>query len=41
MHAQGAWCWPCVDWNTTPVELRYSQYRLWDWRDPSFLRNFR
>lgn len=39
MHAQGAWCWPCVDWNTTPVEVRRSQYRLWDWRDPSFLRN--
>lgn len=40
MHAQGAWCWPCVDWNSTP-DLRYTQYRLWDWRDPSFLRNFR
>jgi hypothetical protein len=29
-----------VDWNSTPVELRYSQYRLWDWSDPAFLRGF-
>ncbi len=41
MHAQGAWCWPCVDWNSRPVNIRYSQWRLWDWSDPPFLRNFR
>ena len=40
MHAQGAWCWPCVEWNTRPVEIHQSQWRLWDWSDPPFLRNF-
>jgi hypothetical protein len=40
MHAQGAWCWPCVDWNMRPAEIRSGQHRLWDWSDPSFLRNF-
>ena len=39
MHALGAFCWPCVDWNSTPIGIRSSQQRLWDWRDPSFLRN--
>jgi hypothetical protein len=39
MHAQGALCWPCVDWNSKPVEIRESQWRLWDWSDPPFLRN--
>ena len=41
MHAQGALCWPCVDWNANPVEIRHSQWRLWDWSDPPFLRNVR
>jgi hypothetical protein len=38
MHAQGAWCWPCVEWNTTPEIIERSSHRLWDWRDPPFLR---
>lgn len=38
MHSQGAWCWPCMEWVTKPVEIRSSQWRLWDWRDPMFLR---
>ncbi|MBE0657032.1 MAG: hypothetical protein IH602_05035 [Bryobacteraceae bacterium] len=41
MHAQGAFCWPCLEWNTSPIELRHDQSRIWDWRDPPFLRNFR
>ena len=41
MHAQGALCWPCVDWNSAPLELRHNESRLWDWRDPPFLRNFK
>lgn len=41
MHAQGAWCWPCLAWNTQPVQIRESEWRLWDWSDPPFLRNFR
>jgi len=41
MHAQGALCWPCVDWNSTPADILVSQHRLWDWSDPAFLRGFR
>jgi len=41
MHAQGALCWPCVDWNSKPVELRRDMGRLWNWNDPAFLRNFK
>jgi hypothetical protein len=41
MHAQGALCWPCVDWNSKPINIQISQHRLWDWSDPAFLRNFR
>lgn len=41
MHWQGATCWPCVDWNSSPVDILKSQHRLWDWSDPPFLRGFR
>lgn len=41
MHAQGAFCWPCVEWNVKPVDVRQVESRLWDWSDPPFLRNFR
>jgi hypothetical protein len=38
IHAQGAWCWPCVDWNSNPARIELSPHRLWDWFDPPFLR---
>ena len=41
MHYQGACQWECVRWNVTPIDLRFSRYRVWDWRDPAFLRSFR
>lgn len=41
MHAQGALCWPCVEWNSKPADIGVSQHRLWDWSDPAFLRGFR
>jgi hypothetical protein len=41
MHAQGALCWPCVEWNAKPTRVRENQWRLWDWKDPAFLRNLR
>lgn len=40
MHSQGAWCWPCMEWVTKPTEIRESEWRLWDWQDPMFLRGF-
>jgi len=41
IHSQGAWCWPCVEWNSNPVEISASRQRLWDWSDPPFLRGFK
>lgn len=38
VHARGAWCWPCVEWNSHPVPVERSQHRLWDWSDLPFLR---
>lgn len=40
IHSQGAWCWPCMEWVTKPTEIRESEWRLWDWKDPMFLRGF-
>jgi hypothetical protein len=37
MHAHGAWCWPCLAWNRG---LHGATWRVWDWSDPPFLRNF-
>jgi hypothetical protein len=41
VHSQGAWCAPCIDWSVKPVELHDSQWRLWQWDDPMFLRGVR
>jgi hypothetical protein len=41
MHRQGAWCAPCAQWNLTPRRIEEDRSRVWDWRDPAFLRNFR
>ncbi len=41
IHSQGAWCWPCVAWNSKPSEIASSPQRLWDWSDPPFLRGFK
>lgn len=38
IHSQGAWCQPCMDWAVKPMEIRQSQWRLWQWSDPMFLR---
>jgi hypothetical protein len=40
MHSQGAWCWPCQEWDHKPREIGETQWRLWDWGDPMFLRGF-
>jgi len=41
VHFQGATRWACYEWSTLPVELNQSIERLWDWRDPAFLRGVR
>jgi hypothetical protein len=41
IHLQGATNWACYEWSSTPVELNESLDRLWDWRDPAFLRGVR
>ena len=38
VHSQGAWCGPCLEWSVKPMELHDSQWRLWQWDDPMFLR---
>jgi hypothetical protein len=41
MHRQGAWCPECIHWNLTPRAIEADRSRVWDWRDPAFLRSFR
>lgn len=41
MHSRGAWCNECMRWDSEPQEIRESEWRLWDWRDPMFLRGLR
>jgi hypothetical protein len=41
MHRQGAWCVECSQWSGAPQPIEENRSRVWDWRDPPFLRNFR
>jgi hypothetical protein len=38
IHAQGAWRWGPYEWNAHPVNVDQQPARLWDWKDPQFLR---
>jgi hypothetical protein len=38
MHAQGALDISGYAWNADPVSVDAHPERLWDWRDPPFLR---
>ncbi len=38
IHFRGATHWACWDWSVTPTDINRSQWRVWDWRDPAFLR---
>lgn len=38
LAATGAFCYPAEAWNTTPVSVDLNHGRLWDWRDPQFVR---
>ena len=42
VHFRGATSWDAVYWwNRTPANVDLHPDRLWDWRDPQFLRGFR
>jgi len=38
LAATGAWCYPQDAWNTDPMSVDLFHERLWDWRDPQFVR---
>ncbi len=40
MHRVGARCWSAWDWNIIPLSVDQHPERLWDWRDPPFLRRY-
>jgi len=41
IHGRGARKPDGYLWNVTPVNVDQSPSRLWDWRDPQFLRGLR
>jgi len=36
--ATGAFSYPAERWNTSPDDVDVRHERLWDWRDPQFVR---
>jgi len=38
LAATGAFCYPAERWNNTPEEVDVRHWRLWNWRDPQFVR---
>jgi hypothetical protein len=38
LAATGAWCYPADGWNSDPVNVDQHHERLWEWRDPQFVR---
>jgi hypothetical protein len=41
LAATGAFCYPAEAWNTSPSSVDLNHQRLWDWRDPQFVRCWR
>jgi hypothetical protein len=41
LAATGAFCYPAEAWNTSPSNIDLDHRRLWDWRDPQFVRCWR
>jgi hypothetical protein len=39
--ATGAFCYPAELWNSDPSDIDRDHARLWDWRDPQFVRCWR
>jgi hypothetical protein len=38
IHFQGAFNWETYLWNVTPINIDANPGRVWDWKDPMFLR---
>ena len=38
IHHRGAFYRRAWDWNSTPINVDLAPERVWDWRDPQFLR---
>jgi hypothetical protein len=39
MHLRGATAWPGVnDWNIGPPDINTAPGKVWQWRDPQFLK---
>ena len=38
LAATGAFCYPAEQWNTSPDDVDVRHERLWNWRDPQFVR---
>jgi hypothetical protein len=38
IHYRGATRWEVMDWSVVPNNVLYHPERIWDWRDPPFLR---
>lgn len=41
IHYEGATQWSCMLWNVDPVDVGLQPARIWDWKDPQFLRGVR
>ncbi len=41
IHYRGATQWATMEWNMAPENIRANPGRIWDWRDPQFLRGLR
>jgi hypothetical protein len=41
VHSQGALSPAGINWDVSPVEVDANPARVWDWRDPQFLRGWR
>jgi hypothetical protein len=41
LAATGAFCYPAEAWNTSPSGVDLNHGRLWEWRDPQFVRCWR
>jgi hypothetical protein len=41
IHYEGATQWSCMLWNVSPVNVDSHPERIWDWKDPQFLRGIR
>jgi len=41
IHYRGATQWSCMLWNVNPVNVDSHPERIWDWKDPQFLRGIR